>query len=112
MLFEGVKEFGRKFPDPLDPRSAEEVVDDAVRDGKVSLQPGSGGQYEPDFDWSAEQPALTEQLETAIYFNREGSLVIRQRCWPDDDHVVIISRSNRESFLDKLCEILGYGPVR
>jgi hypothetical protein len=40
-----------------------------------------------DFDWvkNEDDIVLRSQPETAIYFNPHGSLVIRQRNWPDDD---------------------------
>ena len=61
-----------------------------------------------DFDWNdTESVVLTEQRETAIYWNPNGDLVIRQKCWPDDDVWVVISKSSVDQFLDKLTDICG-----
>ena len=68
---------------------------------------------EGDFNWSADDSSiiLREQPETAVYFNREGSLVIRQHRWPDDDMVIFISASNIDTFLDKITDICGVPSV-
>ena len=65
---------------------------------------------EPDFDWRGDEcVVLQEQHSTAIYFNAEGGLVIRQQNWPDDDDVVIITKPCIDGFMDKLCDALGIG---
>ena len=47
-----------------------------------------------DFDWNdTDSVVLTEQPETAVYWNPNGDLVIRQRRWPDDDVFVVITES-------------------
>jgi hypothetical protein len=50
---------------------------------------------------------LHGQAATAIYFNGDNSLVIKQENWPDDDHYIIITESNIEAFLDRLTDICG-----
>ena len=61
-----------------------------------------------DFDWDdAEAVVLHEQPETAVYWNPNGDLVIRQRRWPDDDVFVVITESSVDRFLDKLTDICG-----
>jgi hypothetical protein len=61
-----------------------------------------------EFDWNDESlVVLREQPETAIYFNPEGSLVIRQRRYLEDDPYVVISAANINEFLDKLTEACG-----
>jgi hypothetical protein len=50
---------------------------------------------------------LREQPATAVYFNKEGSLVIRQHRWPDDDIFIYIAESSIGDFLDKLTDICG-----
>jgi hypothetical protein len=62
---------------------------------------------EAEFDWADAEIVLREQQETAIYFNRDEGLVIRQQCWPDDDHYVIISKNNIDAFLDRLTDACG-----
>ena len=68
---------------------------------------------EGDFNWSADDSSiiLREQPATAVYFNREGSLVIRQHRWPDDDTIIIIAASSIADFLDKLTDICGVPSV-
>jgi hypothetical protein len=63
-----------------------------------------------DFDWLNDNSVvLREQPETAVYFNRDGALVIRQRAaWnQEDDPFVFISPANIGEFLDKLTEACG-----
>ena len=53
-----------------------------------------------EFGWSTtESVALAEQRQTAGYWNTDGDLVIRQRCWPDDDALIIAA-----DFVDRLIE--------
>jgi hypothetical protein len=60
-----------------------------------------------EFDWASDDVdiVLREQHATAIHFNRSDG--IRQRCWPDGDHYVIISKNNVDSFLDRLIDACG-----
>jgi hypothetical protein len=56
-----------------------------------------------DFDWNdpnEEAIVLREQRATAVYRNRAGEVVIRQRGWPDDDTVLFISRENEVAFME------------
>jgi hypothetical protein len=49
-----------------------------------------------------------EQPATAIYFNPNGALVIRQKAdYPDDDPFVYIGADHIEAFLEKLCDVCG-----
>jgi hypothetical protein len=65
-----------------------------------------------DFDWDdAEAVVLHEQPETAVYWNPNGDLVIRQRRWPDDDVFVVITEGSVDRFLDRLTDICGIPSV-
>jgi hypothetical protein len=65
-----------------------------------------------DFDWTdTESVILREQPETACYFNPHGDLVIRQRGGPDEDSVIIISKTCVDAFLDKLTDACGIPSV-
>jgi hypothetical protein len=66
-----------------------------------------------DFDWvkNEDDIVLRSQPETAIYFNPHGSLVIRQRNWPDDDAFVVINAESIDRFIDKLTDIIGIPSV-
>jgi hypothetical protein len=65
-----------------------------------------------DFDWSGEGVVIREQPATAIYFNPNGDLVIRQKAaYPDDDPFVYIEPDHIEAFLDKLCDLCGVPSV-
>lgn len=62
-----------------------------------------------EFDWAdnADAIVLPEQSATAIYFNDDGGLVIRQQRWPDDDSYIVITKPNISEFLDKLTDVCG-----
>jgi hypothetical protein len=61
-----------------------------------------------DFDWSNDSSIiLREQAATAVYFDKEGSLVIRQHRWPDDDTFIYIAEASINNFLDKLTDVCG-----
>jgi hypothetical protein len=67
-----------------------------------------------EFDWRGDDSiVLREQPATAIYFNQRGCLVIRQeRSWDQNDDIFItISPENAQTFLDKLCDVLGIPSV-
>jgi hypothetical protein len=34
-------------------------------------------------------------------------LVIRQRCWPDDDALIFIAADSVDRFIDKLTDVMG-----
>ena len=60
-----------------------------------------------EFGWSTtESVALAEQRQTAVYWNTDGDLVIRQRYWPDDD-ALIIAADSVDRFIDKLTDVMG-----
>jgi hypothetical protein len=61
-----------------------------------------------DFDWSdPDAEILPQQPRTAAYFDVAGSLVIRQQNWPDEDSVIIIASASVDTFIDKLCDVIG-----
>jgi hypothetical protein len=61
-----------------------------------------------DFDWvNDDSIILREQPSTAVYFNKEGTLVIRQRRWPDEDTFVYIAETSIGEFLDKITDVCG-----
>jgi hypothetical protein len=61
-----------------------------------------------EFDWTGDNVVLLEQPATAVYFNRDGDLVIRQRAtFQDDDPAIFITAGNIDRFLDKLCDACG-----
>ena len=65
-----------------------------------------------DFDWSSDNSIiLREQPETAVYFNKENSLVIRQRRWPDENAFIVIAEPTIDQFLDKLTDACGIPSV-
>jgi hypothetical protein len=61
------------------------------------------------FDWSGEDVVIHEQPATAIYFNNDNALVIRQKGtdYHDGDPFVYIGADHIEGFLDKLCDLCG-----
>jgi hypothetical protein len=74
--------------------------------GQLPFDPQKDG----DFEWSDDNPVIviTEQPETAVYFNNKGDLVIRQRnAMGEDDPFVYIAKSNHMVFLEALCDIIG-----
>jgi hypothetical protein len=66
---------------------------------------------DPDhFDWIHDESiVLKEQPATAIYRNRENSVIIRQQAaWDrDEDSFVFITEQNAMAFLDQLCDLMG-----
>jgi glycerol kinase len=56
--------------------------------------------------YNFESVALAEQRQTAVYWNTDGDLLIRQRCWPDDD-ALIIAADSVDRFIDKLTDVMG-----
>lgn len=63
-----------------------------------------------EFDWSdRDSIVLQEQRRTAIYWNLNGDLVIRQeKDWNDnDDCFIVISSGNLQAFIDRLCDMAG-----
>ncbi|MGB6756715.1 MAG: hypothetical protein WBE14_28545 [Xanthobacteraceae bacterium] len=75
-------------------------------------EPAAAGE---DFDWKDRNSiVLHEQPTTAIYFNPNGGLVIRQMAsWcEEDDPVVVIAANRIPEFLDRLCDICGIPSFR
>ena len=65
-----------------------------------------------DFDWNSDDLIiLHEQPETAAYFNKDNSLVIRQRRWPDEDAFIYITEPHIDAFLDKITDVCGIPSV-
>lgn len=63
-----------------------------------------------DFDWLTDKSVIVpEQQAIAVYRNPKGELVIRQmRAWCDEeDRFIVIHDGNVETFLDKLCDVIG-----
>jgi hypothetical protein len=56
-----------------------------------------------DFDWNTDNSVvITEQPETAIYWNSRDQMVIRQRGWPDDDSFLYFNRAMLPDLIDLL----------
>lgn len=106
MLIAGCEDFDAKFK----PETAEEAVDNFLaRDLTASarrsgfVMPGS----EDDFDWNnpdEELIVLREQRATAVYRNRCGELIIRQRCWPDEDTFLYFTPENEVTFMEGIAK--------
>ena len=98
-------------------RSGSQHQDDQQNVGKTPTLETLGTspqQDTEDFDWSGEEVVIREQPATAIYFNPEGALVIRQKATDDyqiGDPFVFIGPDHIESFLDKLCDVCGIPSV-
>lgn len=62
----------------------------------VEAPSGSRGvAAEERFDWSTDESVIiAEQPETALYWNNQHQLVVRQRRWPDDDAFVYFNRAH------------------
>lgn len=67
-----------------------------------------------EFDWSSSpNVVIKEQPATALYFNPDGALVIRQKAdWDrEEDTFVFIAPNNIEEFIDQLTEMVGIPSV-
>jgi hypothetical protein len=66
-----------------------------------------------DFDWLKIESVLHEQRQTAIYWNADGDLVIRQRAdWDEEnDPFICICENNVGAFIDKLTDFIGIPSV-
>jgi hypothetical protein len=51
---------------------------------------------------------LSERLETSLYRNGRGDLIIRQRSWPGGDCWIVISNTSVNDFIGKLVELAAY----
>ena len=47
------------------------------------------------------------QDKIEITFDDDGDAIITQTRWPDEDQIIIVSRDNIETFVDKLTDALG-----
>lgn len=104
MMVRAAEDFDRIFSK----ESAEEAVDNAVAQGKISLASPPDDDDAARFNWNDDESiVLEEQPRTAIYENPNGDIVIRQYAWPDDDDTVIVCRSNLMKFVDRLTEVAG-----
>lgn len=104
MLIAGVEDFDRKFPQ----ETAAEIVDRAIAEGKVPLQPEAEDEGQ-EFDWAHDDAVvLQDQPGTAVYLNPAGELVIRQRHpYGKDDVCVYVSAPYVARFIDRLCDVAG-----
>jgi hypothetical protein len=108
MLIAGCEDFDAKFK----PETAEEAVDNFLaKDLNASARRSGlvfgGPQPADDFDWNnpdEESIVLREQRATAVYRNRCGELIIRQRCWPDDDTFRYLTPENEVTFMEGLAK--------
>jgi hypothetical protein len=65
-----------------------------------------------DFSWTNEEAVvLREQRQTAIYWNPDGDLVLRQRAdWDEaNDPYLVIGANNLQDFIDAICDMAGIG---
>jgi hypothetical protein len=94
---------------PPQPRTLPTLLPALIEPPKPENAPQATPEPSEDFDWNKDDSSiiLREQPATAVYFNKEGSLVIRQHRWPDDDIFIYIAESSIGDFLDKLTDICG-----
>jgi len=92
--------------------SAATLLPAVIEPPKPQNAPQATPEPSEDFDWNKDDSViLHEQPATAVYFNKEGSLVIRQRRWPDDDSFIYIAESSIADFLDRLTDACGVPSV-
>jgi hypothetical protein len=88
------------FPEFIEtPPKADAVTKEVIAKANAIVAEPDGD----DFDWddpNEEAIVLREQRATAVYRNRAGEVVIRQRRWPDDDPVLFISPENEIAFME------------
>jgi hypothetical protein len=85
------------------PPGADAITKEVV--AKANAMLAEAGEPE-DFDWDDAHILLNEQPETAIYIGKHDHIVIRQRCWPDDDSSVIIAPENAVAFMEGMAAYL------
>jgi hypothetical protein len=89
------------------PTSAERITTPPAADAiKKEVVAKANAMLAEDFDWDDVHILLYEQPETAIYIGKHDHIVIRQRCWPDDDSSVIIAPENATAFLEGMAAYL------
>ena len=135
MLIEGAKHFNRLYPPgPSEVADAEEAVDNAIATGVVKLAPEHEKLVEAAVDQcrgailrkreerkaeidavgdkNQEMTLLPPREEVTIQHDVErGEWIIRQRRWPDEDGVIIVSDEDIHPFVDILTDHLGYGRI-
>jgi hypothetical protein len=135
MLIEGCRDFDKHYPPgPSEVASAEEAVDNAIAKGAARLAPEHEkmvdaavdqcrgailrkreerkAEIDAEGDKNHEMTLLPRREEVTIQHDIErGEWIIRQRRWPDDDGVIIISDEDIHPFVDILTDHLGYGRV-
>jgi hypothetical protein len=128
MLIEGGKDFDKRYPPgPSEVRTAEEAVDNAIAESKISYvmagtgvgdavaaRPGVSVKAlvaEPEENYflpESEDLVLPSQPAVAVYTNRYGQIVIRQEAmgYQDDDHFVYICPQHLETLIVRLRKFL------
>lgn len=91
---------------PFTPTEAPQDIKPKVSKPTVSPPLAEAGPDE--FDWdNDESVVLREQRGTAVYRNKAGEIVIRQKGpWPDDDSFLYISPENEVAFMEGMAEQL------
>jgi hypothetical protein len=129
MLIEGCKDFDKKFPPgPSEVRTAEEAVDNAIAEGKISAVVqgavdqvrGMTQRIREERQMTAAEKDQKNGEETLIVPQREitmqhddemGEWIIKQKNWPDDDGVIIINDESVQLFVEALTDRLGIGSI-
>src|SRR5262249_18226612 len=80
----------------------------------VAAQPSKNARRDTSehFNWDDRKTlVVSERLETAIYRNGRGGLIIRQHSWPGGDCWIVISNTSANDFIAKLVELAGSSNV-
>lgn len=151
MLIAGAEDFNRRYPPgPGELSTAEEQVDEAIANGKVSIASDEemvtvefpdGNVLMPRYQAKAVQAAMDQcagtqlrkrklrlaEADAAGEKNKERTIlarreevtiqhdserdewILKQRRWPDEDAVIVISDADIHEFVDVLTDHLGYG---
>jgi hypothetical protein len=87
----------------------------AVIEQKPEEPKAEASEPEPEFDWTNDDSVvLHHQPAIAVYFNKQGGLVIRQQrdgFYENEDTIIVITPENMETFLDKLTDACGIPSV-
>ena len=82
----------------------------APADIKQKSSPPLAQEGPDEFDWNdpnEDAIVLREQRATAVYRNRLGEAIIRQKgSWPDEDTILYISPENEVAFMEGMAEQL------
>jgi hypothetical protein len=153
MLIGGCKDFDARYPPgPSEVATAEEAVDNAIADGKISagaddeivdvkfprgvvsmrrdqaraveaavdqcrghmlrLREARLAEADATGEKNEERTILARREEVTIQHDTENeSWILRQRRWPDEDAVIVLSDVDIHEFVDVLTDHLGYGRV-